>query len=311
MQDQGGHLKIYSEVGHGTTMKLYMPRTIQAEESVAEVNTNPPKGGTETVLVVEDDDGVRETSVALLCDLGYSVLKAHDAQSAFSIICSGLHIDLLFTDVVMPGPMKSTELVSRAKALFPGMGILYTSGYAENSIVHGGKLDIGVELLSKPYTRDALARKVRHVLSNAQRDQMAAESKESQALMQHKAVSEPAVAGVLIVEDEPLILMSTVDMVSDLGHVVHEAVSAEEALTVMETERIDILLTDVGLPGMSGIELAQQVRQRWPLVRIVFASGDDRAKLASGIEDAFQLSKPFTMDGLSAVLSKAYPERAS
>ena len=176
--------------------------------------------------------------------------------------------------------------------------------------MNGGKLDTGVELLSKPYTRDALARKVRHVLSNTRQNQMAVEPKAIQVLMPEKQASEPVVASVLIVEDEPLILMSTVDMVSDLGHVVHEAVSAEEALAVMEAERIDILLTDVGLPGMTGTELAQKVRQRWPLVRIVFASGDDRAKLASGIDDAFQLSKPFTMDGLSAVLSEASPERA-
>jgi CheY-like chemotaxis protein len=114
-------------------------------------------------------------------------------------------------------------------------------------------------------------------------------------------------ARILVVEDEPLILMSTVDMVSELGHTVHEACSAEDALAVLETHQIDVLLTDVGLRGMSGTDLARQARERWPAMRIVFASGDDSAKTASGIPDALQLSKPFTIDGLAKVLS-ALPE---
>ncbi|MEJ1177230.1 response regulator [Agrobacterium sp. CMT1] len=320
LKQSGGHLKIYSEVGHGTTMKLYMPRTMQAEDSLGDQKAIPVTGGTETVLVVEDDDGVRETSVALLTDLGYRVLKAHDAQSAFAIVSSGVQIDLLFTDVVMPGPMRSTELARKAKAQFPGIAVLFTSGYTENSIVHGGRLDAGVDLLSKPYTREALARKVRHVLNNAQQQRIALQRMERQELAtasepvaeQEKKQVEihPTVSGkphVLIVEDEPLILMSTVDMVEELGHTVHEANSAEHALGVLETNRIDTLLTDVGLPGMSGIELAREVRQRWPNVRIIFASGDDSAKITSGIADAHQLSKPFTIDSLCKVLGESDP----
>jgi signal transduction histidine kinase/DNA-binding response OmpR family regulator/GAF domain-containing protein len=305
LKQSGGHLKIYTEVDHGTTMKLYMPRTTQAEDSLTDANAVPVTGGTETVLVVEDDDGVRDTSVALLTDLGYRVLKAHDAQSAFAIVNSGVQVDLLFTDVVMPGPMRSTELARKAKAQFPAMAVLFTSGYTENSIVHGGRLDAGVELLSKPYTREALARKVRHVLSNAKQHSIAVERLERR---DHAPASNPPAtrsvnARVLIVEDEPLILMSTVDMVEELGHTVHEANSAEHALGVLEIEDIDVLLTDVGLPGMSGIDLARQVRDRWPTVRIVFASGDERARTDSGIADAHQLSKPFTIDGLHAVLA--------
>ncbi len=307
LKQSGGHLKIYTEVGHGTTMKLYMPRTMQVQDELANLNAAPLKGGSETVLVVEDDDGVRETSVALLTDLGYRVLKAHDAQAAFAIINSGMPIDLLFTDVVMPGPMRSTELVRKAKAMLPGLAVLYTSGYTENSIVHGGRLDAGVELLSKPYTREALARKIRHVLGNARQHQITAEGRE-----RHQQAPDPApqqggtdTARVLVVEDEPLILMSTVDMVSELGYIVHEAGSGQDALLVLEKEGIDVLLTDVGLPGMSGIDLARQVRDRWPAIRIVFASGDESAKSASGISDARQLPKPFTVDGLAKILSRS------
>ncbi len=314
LKQSGGHLKIYSEPGHGTTMRLYMPRTMQVEDSLTDLSSYPVKGGSETVLVVEDDDGVRDTSVALLADLGYRVLKAQDAQSAFAIVNSGVHVDLLFTDVVMPGPMRSTELARKAKALFPHMAVLFTSGYTENSIVHGGKLDAGVELLSKPYTREALARKVRHVLGNAQQHRIAVERLErheetqattSPAPSAEQTRPENASARVLVVEDEPLILMSNVDMVQELGHEVAEAKSAEDALKILGERDFDILLTDVGLPGMSGMDLARIVRERWPAVKIIFASGDNAARSTSGIEDSMQLSKPFTLDALRAVLAEA------
>ncbi|WP_247221377.1 response regulator [Shinella oryzae] len=92
--------------------------------------------------------------------------------------------------------------------------------------------------------------------------------------------------------------MSAVDIVGELGHNVHEVLSAQNALAVLTTHTIDVLITDVGLPGMSGTDLAKQLRDRWPTIQIVFASGDDSARTSSGIVDAFQLSKPFTMDEL-------------
>jgi PAS domain S-box-containing protein len=160
-----GHLKIYSELNVGTTVKLYLPQAPAPEDRLEENPEEPAEGGVETILVVEDDEDVRETTVALLRELGYRVLKARDAASALTVIESGAHIDLLFTDVVMPGPLRSPDLVRRVKERSPRIGVLFTSGYAENAIVHGGRLDPGVELLSKPYSREALARKVRHVLA--------------------------------------------------------------------------------------------------------------------------------------------------
>ncbi len=304
LKQSGGHLKIYSEVGQGTTMKIYMPRTMQGEDRLADPNIVPAKGGTETVLVVEDDDGVRETSVALLLDLGYRVLKARDAQSAFTMIESGVHIDLLFTDVVMPGPMRSTELARRAKGLFPGMAVLFTSGYTENSIVHGGRLDADVELLSKPYTREALARKVRHVLGNAAQSKIAADRLHAKTALKDIREQPPSAVRILLVEDEPLILMATADMITELGHLVQEASSAEEALDYLQKATFDILLTDVGLPGMSGSDLAIRVRETWPGVRVVFASGNDSGRATSGIADAVQLVKPFNAGDLATVIAK-------
>jgi PAS domain S-box-containing protein len=164
VKQSGGHVKIYSEPGHGTTVRLYLPRSTQAEDLPANIEAGPVRGGTETILVAEDDEEVRITVVDLLNELGYRVLTAKDAESALSIIDSGIPIDLLFTDVVIPGPLRSPELARKARQRIPGISVLFTSGYTENAIVHEGRLDVGVELLSKPYSREELARKIRHVL---------------------------------------------------------------------------------------------------------------------------------------------------
>lgn len=126
----------------------------------------PVVGGSETILVAEDDEHVRSTVVEMLQQLGYKVFAASDGEQALALIQSGVKIDLLFTDVVMPGPLRSPDLARRARELVPGLAVLFTSGYTRNAIVHGGRLDPGVELLAKPYAREDLARKVRHMLTN-------------------------------------------------------------------------------------------------------------------------------------------------
>ena len=166
VKQSGGHAKIYSEPGQGTTVKLYLPRTRQAEEVAAPLSAEPVVGGAETILVAEDDDEVRATVVETLGELGYRVLKAKDAESALAVIESGAVVDLLFTDVVMPGPLKSSDMAKLARVRRPEIAVLFTSGYTQNAIVHGGRLDPGVELISKPYDREALARKIRHVLAS-------------------------------------------------------------------------------------------------------------------------------------------------
>jgi signal transduction histidine kinase/DNA-binding response OmpR family regulator len=177
VKQSGGHVKIYSEVDQGTTVRIYLPRSVADEDREVVVHNGPVLGGTETVLVVEDDEDVRSIVVETLTDLGYRVLTAKDAQAGLNVIESGVLIDVIFTDVVMPGQLKSSEMARRAKERLPGVAVLFTSGYTENSIVHGGRLDPGVELLSKPYTREALARRLRHVIANQkQREQPAGSS---------------------------------------------------------------------------------------------------------------------------------------
>ncbi|MFZ6681046.1 PAS domain S-box protein [Undibacterium sp. Tian12W] len=166
VKQSGGHINIYSEPGYGTTVKLYLPRSTEQESRLALQVLEEIIGGHETILVAEDDEQVRTTVITMLSTLGYTVLHAADAQSALAIIEAGAKIDLLFTDVVMPGPMRSPELARKAREHLPNLAVLFTSGYTQNAIVHGGRLDAGVELLSKPYSRETLARRIRSVIAN-------------------------------------------------------------------------------------------------------------------------------------------------
>jgi PAS domain S-box-containing protein len=173
VKQSGGHIKIESEIARGSTVKIYLPRSMRERDTLAAINSTPVLGGNEMVLVAEDDESVRETVVAMLNDLGYRVLKAKDAQSALSIIESGMPIDLLFTDVIMPGPLKSTELARKARERMPNLPVLFTSGYTDNTFFQSARADDSIELLCKPYVREVLARKVRHMLDNAARQKPA------------------------------------------------------------------------------------------------------------------------------------------
>jgi CheY-like chemotaxis protein len=166
-KQSGGHAKIYSEPGHGTTVRLYIPRH-PTEPSAAAAGpdampSDHPRGG-ETVLVVEDDPLVRNFVVLQLRDLGYSVIEAADGAQARDLLQGDAVIDLLLTDVVMPRGVTGPQLADGAKRRRPALKVLLTSGYTENSIVHQGKLDPGVHFLPKPFRRQDLAVKVREAL---------------------------------------------------------------------------------------------------------------------------------------------------
>ena len=159
-----GHVGIYSELGEGTTVKLYLPRA-HADASAQQVSeSRSNRGRGEAVLVVEDDPAVRAFAEAALAQLGYRVQTASSGAEALAVLEGGAEFDLLFTDVVMPGGMSGRELAGAATELRPRLKVLYTSGYTENAVVHHGRLDPDVQLLSKPYRRDELARRVRRVL---------------------------------------------------------------------------------------------------------------------------------------------------
>jgi len=293
VKQSGGHVKIYSEVGEGSTIKIYLPRSHQAEDHAGEALAQPVSGGHETVLVVEDDEQVRLTVVDMLTDLGYHVLRANDAASALAVVDSGARIDLLFTDVVMPGPLRSPELAKKTRERLPNVAVLFTSGYTENAIVHGGRLDPGVELLGKPYTRDALARKIRLVLGNQQQKNAVP------AIASAAPAPAASMARVLLVEDEDDIRDNTAELMRIMGYEVLEAASGEAALALL-AQRPDIVLTDLQLPGIQGEELARAVRAQLPRVSIAFVSG---ASHASALADAM-LSKPYDAQQLRELLEK-------
>jgi CheY-like chemotaxis protein len=306
VKQSGGHIKIYSETGHGTTVRMYLPRSREAEDVEIDAKLGPAVGGTETVLVVEDDEDVRETVVDMLAGLGYRVLKAKDAQSALVIIESGVPIDVLFTDVVMPGPLRSPELTRKARERIPGVAVLFTSGYTDNAIVHGGRLDEGVELLSKPYSRDALARKIRHVLRNQKQREPTRPAivrplwrEQSGAAPQSKPLE------ILLVEDDPLIRFSTAEMLAELGHAVTQAADGAEALAQLEQATFDLLMTDLGLPGMSGAELATRAIEKQPALRVILASGYGSPSGSEEIARAVFVQKPYDTRALGEGLARA------
>lgn len=299
VKQSGGHIKIYSELGHGTTIKIYLPRSLESEEEAPSRIKTPVVGGTETILVVEDDQKVQMTVVDMLTQLGYRVLKANDAQSALTVIQSGIEIDLLFTDVVMPGSLRSPELARQARQLLPYLRVLFTSGYTQNAIVHGGRLDPGVELLSKPYGRDDLARKVRAVLGGklAQAQQVALASPSASTF---GMIATPvAKKRILLVEDNTDLRAITCDMLALLGHDATAVGSSEDALHILRTQTFDVVFTDIHLPGMSGTALASHIRALYPRCRIVYVSGGD-CPLGGG--DASTLTKPYDLMSLKGLL---------
>ncbi len=171
VKQSGGHVRIYSEVGHGTTVKIYLPRLHEAASIAA--TPAPIADSTvavahaqlgETILVVEDSDGVRDYACAALEEFGYTIISAGDAAEAQGHVEAGARIDLLFTDVVLPGGISGRQLSERILEQRPGLPVLFTTGYTRNAIVHHGRLDPGVHLLNKPYTQQDLVRKVRELL---------------------------------------------------------------------------------------------------------------------------------------------------
>jgi signal transduction histidine kinase/CheY-like chemotaxis protein len=290
VKQSGGHIKIYSEPGEGTTIKIYLPRTRREQDTPRSASTNIPRGRNERVLVVEDDEGVRAAVVDMLGELGYRVRSAANAQEALAVL-ERETVDLLFTDVVMPGNIATRDFTRRAQTMQPGMKVLYTSGYTQNSIVHNGRLDDDAILLSKPYRRDELARKLHSVLTGA-------------APAPKAARPAPARGKVLVVEDIALIRMSTVDMVEQIGFAAVEAGDGPEALArLAEDGDITILLTDLGLPGMDGRELVEAARRLRPDLKVVIATGHSASGEAGGNSaDARFLAKPFDIAQLRRAL---------
>jgi PAS domain S-box-containing protein len=281
-----GHVKIYSEPGEGTTVKIYLPRYHVETEEVPErpVQALPRGAGHETVLVVEDDGDVRNYTTETLRDLGYRVLEASNGAAALQILEHHPDVAVLFTDVGLPGGMNGRRLAEEACQRRGTIKVLFTTGYARNAIVHEGRLDPGVELLTKPFTQAALAEKLRDIL----------DAKSSQAR-------------ILLVEDDVMIQMLATEYLEDAGLKVDTAVSFIDALNKLRLipGGVDAAIIDVGLPDRGGDALVREIRSTYPTLPLVVASGrgrDDLRLLFKDVTILSVVSKPYTADGLITAL---------
>ena len=164
VKQSGGEIVLDSEPGRGTSVRIFLHRSHEAPAAAVDSAAAPLFGGLETILVVEDEPAVRSATVELLSALGYPVLSAADGAGAVALVDSGVPIDLVFTDVIMPGNVSSLQLRDHVRATLPAAQVLFTSGYAEGVLTHDGKVDASVNLLQKPYNADVLSARIRHLL---------------------------------------------------------------------------------------------------------------------------------------------------
>lgn len=255
-KQSGGHVKIYSEEGHGTTVKIYLPRLVsefQSEVQGEEKEDIEVSRLEESILVVEDDDDVRSYTVECLRELGYRVRDAHDGASALQLFENEPDgtFDLLFTDVVMPG-MTGSELADQVRQAQPEIKVLYTSGYTRNAIVHGGRLDDGVEMISKPFTYQALARKVADVLDQGRTGR------------------------ILLGIQDPTLRMFTVEGLTGAGYSVDEAQTMGEALNRVRAAqgRYDAVFICALTSEGDGDGLAKKIRSLHADLPLLLATDD-------------------------------------
>ncbi|OZI43731.1 two-component system sensor histidine kinase/response regulator [Bordetella genomosp. 5] len=302
VKQTGGHVQLDSAPGRGTTVKLYLPRIEQAEAPVHAPLPADTQGGNETVLVVEDDDAVRATVVDLFTGLGYRVLEARDAQSAHGIFEAGTAVDLLFTDVVMPGPLRSPELARLARARQPDLAVLFTSGYAADAIVHGGRLDEGIDLLSKPYTAAALAQRVRQVLDARGVVQAAARAGAAIAADAVDAAPNPLRdLRVLVLDAAEDARSHACTLIQGRDADAYGAGGVAEAYALLDRHAFQVLVTDPALPDGSGLEVAAAARMLNPALVVLVTSDEDqrdRLSVYPQLRSARQLRKPYTPDQL-------------
>ncbi len=291
-RQSGGRVTINSRPGAGTTVTLLLPRAQSAAEPLQWHDPSDISGGNETVLLVEDDAEVRDATAALLSDLGYQVRTAEDPTAALEVARQEPEFDLLVSDVVMPGELSSRDMAQTLQAERPDLPILFISGYSRDAIVRDGRVDAGVQFLAKPFTKDALAIKVRDALASAPTvaDRAAEEAHDRPCR-------------VLLCEDDALIRLDLADILHSLGTEVTETASGQETLDKLQSGQYDALLIDVGLPDISGEEVATRVRKQHPDMPIIFATGQAEVPTAATLGRCAVVQKPFGDRDLARALA--------
>jgi signal transduction histidine kinase/CheY-like chemotaxis protein/CHASE3 domain sensor protein len=300
VRQSNGHIRIDTAPGQGTSVKMYLPRTLDAVLDLPAVPFDRA-AGRERVLVVEDNEDVRHAVVDLLSGWGYRVVAAENPDTAAAILENDSAFDLLFTDVVMPGTVTAVELAGLAQRLNPAMAVLMASGYARDLVPrHEGS---SFPMIAKPFRAEELAAKLQSVLASARSG--APPSPVPERVEEGAAAPLAAHARrVLLVEDEVVLRMSTADMLERLDCFVAAVGSGEEALKLLSNgSAFDLLLTDLGLPGMSGEELAAEVRRRHPRLPVVIASG--YGPTASQVAGVRFISKPYSSIDLQQALQQS------
>ncbi|MGX4640508.1 response regulator [Massilia sp. SYSU DXS3249] len=274
VKQSGGEIRIESRAGQGTTIRIYLPRAhgeAQQHEGGAGVSVH---GAGETVLVVDDDAAVVASTTEILAGLGYRVLGAGDGEQALAIL-RGAAVDLLFTDLSMPGAVDGAALVGQCRALAPATRILLTSGHLGD-----GAVEAGIELLPKPYSRAQLAQAVRQCLGSGGVDTAGEEAAPAPMSSMPSTAPAPAIPDapdgrtILVVEDDADTRELACELLVALGHAASGSASAEHALALLQEREIDLLFTDLNLPGMSGIELATRALALRPSLKVILASGE-------------------------------------
>lgn len=306
-KQSGGYVKLSSQVDVGTTVRIFLPKAAahlemaEAQQLSQPINLAavPEARAAESILVVEDDKGVRQYTVSSLRELGYVVFEAVDATAALERLRRQPDIQLLFTDLGLPGGIDGKHLAEQARLMHPSLRILITSAYADSSLVQEDRLAPDVDLLTKPFAFAALATRIRDVLdANPRNDETSAH--------------------ILVVEDEFLLQTFLVDGLAELGLQVETAATFKEALAKFQgsSERLAAAVVDLGLPDRPGDELIPVIRALRPNLPVVLTTGyakdDVRARFATYAHLEI-LTKPFdSKDVLGALkrfgirLSKAH-----
>jgi PAS domain S-box-containing protein len=248
----GGYVEVYSELGRGTTFKIYLPALAEGATDTARPLAVPALGGKETVLVVEDQADVRRYVVAVLKEYGYRAIPAENAGEAL-LFSERERIDLLLTDVVMPN-MSGRELADRLVTLRPAVKVLFMSGYTDNAVEHLGVLEEGAMFIQKPFSPEELAGKVR-------------------AVLQPPEAPTPRTARILVADDEASVRGFLRELLEEDGYEVIEAADGKQALHQARAGFVDLVITDLIMPEQEGIETIQALNRELPEVGIIAISG--------------------------------------
>src|SRR5882762_1005801 len=289
VQQSGGFIWVYSEPNHGTCFKIYLPRVDEPVSETASAAAETTRG-TETVLVVEDVAAVRAVTRRMLERYGYSVLEAADGEAAIRLAAKfGQPIHLLITDVVMPN-LGGRDLAAVFEKTYPDTKVLFMSGYTDDAIVRHGILQEDIAYLQKPFTPESLARKVRAVLDANLADRPAT---------------------VLVIDDHQDVRISLRRILEAAGHQVLDVADGEMGLHLLGGTHVDVVVTDLFMPGQDGIVTLRRIRKEYPALKVIAISGGGFGGELDLLEDALLLGataglhKPIRPDELLRAIRTA------